>query len=49
MNPPIREKRHRAAPESIEQGIVDVVGSDHAPHTLEEKQSAYPHSPAAGR
>ena len=47
MNPPIREKRHRAALwKALEQGIVDVVGSDHAPHTLEEKQSAYPHSPS---
>lgn len=47
MNPPIREARHRAALwKALEKGIVDVIGSDHAPHTREEKQSAYPNSPA---
>ena len=47
MNPPIREARHRAALwKALEQGIVDVIGSDHAPHTREEKAEAYPHSPA---
>lgn len=47
MNPPIRGVRHRAALwKALEQGIVDVVGSDHAPHTREEKADAYPHSPA---
>ena len=30
----------------IEQGIVDVLGSDHAPHTLEEKAKVYPASPS---
>ena len=30
----------------IEQGIVDVLGSDHAPHTLEEKAKTYPASPS---
>ena len=47
MNPPIRAKRHRAALwKALEQGIVDIIGSDHAPHTREEKADAYPHSPA---
>lgn len=47
MNPPIREARHRAALwKALEQGVVDVVGSDHAPHTREEKANAYPNSPA---
>ncbi len=47
MNPPIREARHRAALwKALEQGIVDVLGSDHAPHTKEEKAETYPHSPA---
>jgi dihydroorotase len=47
MNPPIRGKRHRAALwKALEQGIVDLIGSDHAPHTREEKADAYPHSPA---
>ena len=28
------------------QGIVDILGSDHAPHTLEEKAKPYPQSPS---
>ncbi|MDX1402662.1 MAG: dihydroorotase, partial [Kiloniellales bacterium] len=34
MNPPIREERHREALwQAVADGLVDVVGSDHAPHT----------------
>ena len=40
-------RRHReASGRGIEQGIVDVLGSDHAPHTLEEKAKTYPASPS---
>jgi dihydroorotase len=47
MNPPIRDERHRQALwRGIEQGVVDVLGSDHAPHTLEEKGRPYPQSPS---
>lgn len=47
MNPPVRDKRHRAGVwKGIEQGIIDVLGSDHAPHTMEEKQKPYPASPS---
>lgn len=47
MNPPVRDKRHREGVwKGIDQGIVDVLGSDHAPHTLEEKQKSYPASPS---
>ena len=47
MNPPIREARHRDALwRAVSQGLVDVIGSDHAPHTLEEKQKPYPESPS---
>jgi dihydroorotase len=47
MNPPVRSAEHRAGIwRGIEQGIVDVLGSDHAPHTLEEKANAYPASPS---
>jgi dihydroorotase len=43
MNPPVREERHRAGLwEAIRAGIIDVLGSDHAPHTREEKEHAYP-------
>ncbi|MFC4624144.1 dihydroorotase [Daeguia caeni] len=47
MNPPVRDKRHRDGVwVGINQGIVDVLGSDHAPHTMEEKQKPYPASPS---
>jgi dihydroorotase len=47
MNPPVREKRHRDGVwKGVDQGIIDVLGSDHAPHTLEEKQKSYPASPS---
>lgn len=47
MNPPVRVARHREGVwRGISQGIVDVLGSDHAPHTLEEKARPYPASPS---
>lgn len=47
MNPPVREIRHQDALwRAINNGIVDVIGSDHAPHTLEEKAQPYPNSPS---
>jgi dihydroorotase len=47
MNPPIRDARHRDALwHAINSGLVDVLGSDHAPHTLEEKAKPYPQSPS---
>lgn len=47
MNPPIREARHRDALwEAVRKGVVDVIGSDHAPHTREEKAKPYPQSPS---
>jgi dihydroorotase len=47
MNPPIRDARHREGLwRGIADGIVDVIGSDHAPHTHEEKAKPYPQSPS---
>lgn len=47
MNPPIRPARHRDALwKAVADGVVDVIGSDHAPHTLEEKAQPYPQSPS---
>ena len=47
MNPPVREASHREALwGAIASGLVDVLGSDHAPHTLEEKSKPYPQSPS---
>jgi len=47
MNPPVRSADHRDGIwHGITQGVVDVLGSDHAPHTLEEKAKTYPASPS---
>jgi dihydroorotase len=47
MNPPVRGAEHRAALwAAIASGLVDVLGSDHAPHTLQEKAKPYPQSPS---
>jgi dihydroorotase len=47
MNPPVRGVEHRDGIwRALQQGVVDVLGSDHAPHTLEEKAKAYPESPS---
>jgi len=47
MNPPIRDAAHREGIWwGLTNGIVDVLGSDHAPHTLEEKEKTYPASPS---
>jgi dihydroorotase len=43
MNPPVRDARHRAAIwAALQSGVVDVLGSDHAPHVREEKEHPYP-------
>ena len=45
MNPPVRDAAHqRALWAAVANGVVDILGSDHAPHTREEKEAAYPAS-----
>ena len=47
QNPPIREKHHQDALwAAIADGTVDIVASDHAPHTLDEKSGTYPNTPS---
>ena len=47
MNPPIRSRAHRDGLwEQLRQGVPDVLGSDHAPHTRDEKAKPYPASPS---
>ena len=47
MNPPIRSRAHRDGLwHWLRQGVPDVIGSDHAPHTREEKGKTYPNSPS---
>ena len=45
MNPPVRDKAHREAIwGGVANGVADILGSDHAPHTREEKDHPYPQS-----
>ena len=47
MNPPLRTKEHHDRLwVAIKNNIVDVLGSDHAPHTKENKNKEYPNSPS---
>ncbi len=47
MNPPIREAIHREALwEALREGSIHILGSDHAPHTVEEKGRPYPTAPS---
>ena len=47
MNPPIRNEQQREGLwKAVADGVVDVIGSDHAPHTLAEKEKPYPESPS---
>jgi len=47
MNPPIRSAEHRAGLwRGLTDGVIDVLGSDHAPHTIAEKEQPYPASPS---
>lgn len=45
MNPPVRDAAHRAGIwAGVANGVADILGSDHAPHTREEKDHPYPQS-----
>ncbi|MET0605773.1 MAG: dihydroorotase [Beijerinckiaceae bacterium] len=45
MNPPVRDAAHRDGIwEGVRIGVADILGSDHAPHTREEKDHEYPAS-----
>ena len=47
MNPPVRDAVHRAGIwAGVADGTADILGSDHAPHTREEKEKPYPQSPS---
>lgn len=47
MNPPLRTKEDAAALwQAIHEGVIDTIGSDHAPHTLEEKAKPYGQAPS---
>ena len=43
MNPPIRDQRHAdAAWEAVNNGVVDTIASDHAPHSRAAKERPWP-------
>jgi dihydroorotase len=43
LNPPIRDASHQAGIwNALAQGVIDSIGSDHSPHTREEKSHIYP-------
>ena len=47
QNPPIRDQAQQDALwRAVQNGLIDIIGSDHAPHTLEEKAKPYPESPS---
>ncbi len=47
MNPPIRTKDHHDRLwDAVKNSLVSTIGSDHAPHTKEEKNRKYPLSPS---
>ncbi|MCF1741289.1 dihydroorotase [Paradevosia shaoguanensis] len=47
MNPPVRDAAHRKGIwAGVDNGVADILGSDHAPHTREEKDKPYPNSPS---
>lgn len=47
QNPPIREQDHQDALwRTVNDGLIDILGSDHAPHTMDEKNQTYPASPS---
>ncbi len=47
MNPPLRGKDHNEGIwQGLNEGVFDILGSDHAPHLLKEKEREYPKSPS---
>lgn len=47
VNPPLRDKKHREVLFSaIHEKVIDTIGSDHAPHTLDEKMQKYGECPS---
>jgi dihydroorotase len=47
MNPSLKTARDNAALwEALNSGVIQVIATDHAPHTLEEKRKPYPQSPS---
>lgn len=47
VNPPLRhQSHHEALWNALKDGTIDMIGSDHAPHTLDEKSKPYGQCPS---
>ncbi|OED35747.1 dihydroorotase [PVC group bacterium (ex Bugula neritina AB1)] len=47
MNPPLREESHgKKLWKALQDGLIDCIATDHAPHTLEEKDQPYGKAPS---
>lgn len=47
MNPPLRSHRdNEVLWQALLDGVIDFIATDHAPHTLEEKNQGYPNTPS---
>ncbi|MBD3228106.1 MAG: amidohydrolase family protein [Candidatus Lokiarchaeota archaeon] len=47
MLPPLRKKNNqKSLLEALKIGIIDVIATDHAPHSLDEKKQAFPDAPS---
>jgi len=47
MNPSIKTRQdNEGLWQALQQGLIQVIATDHAPHLLEEKQQSYPKSPS---
>ena len=48
-NPPVRSRSDREALlKAVRDGLIDIIATDHAPHTLEEKSAPYFSAPSGG-
>ena len=47
MNPPLRSEEDRVAMwEALKSGLIDIIVTDHAPHTIAEKKESYENAPS---
>jgi len=47
VNPPLRKKKDvDALWKAVDEGIIDTIGSDHAPHLISEKEKPFPEAPS---
>jgi dihydroorotase len=47
MNPPVRTAEHgEALWAALKEGLIDIMATDHAPHTIEEKEQPYGKAPS---